>query len=147
METWLIVALSAFIKNVIGLVTRPYETCRRIVDRGRMGELVYVAILLSVYFAFASVVKVAAFRPFFTFPSVYCSCRRHRNDVYFCRCPFLGSRKADQSRRKTERSCGLVGLFTPGDAYVVFGNIHSLRCSSSPPEQPVWQGFYSVFFF
>ncbi len=64
METWLIVALSAFIKNVIGLVTRPYETCRRIVDRGRMGELVYVAILLSVYFAFASVVKVAAFRPF-----------------------------------------------------------------------------------
>jgi hypothetical protein len=64
METCLIVALSAFIQNVIGLVTRPYETCRRIVDRGGLGELVYVAILLSVYFAFVSVVKVAAFRPF-----------------------------------------------------------------------------------
>lgn len=64
METSLVVALSAFVKNVIGLVTRPYETCRRIADYGRPGELVYVAILLAIYFAFASLVKVAAFRPF-----------------------------------------------------------------------------------
>ena len=64
METSLIVALVAFGRNVVGLVTRPYETCRRIVDRGGFGELVYLAILLSVYFAFASFVKVAAFRPF-----------------------------------------------------------------------------------
>ena len=64
METSLIVALSSFVKNVIGLVTRPYETCRRIVDCGRFGELIYVVILMAAYFAFASLVKVAAFRPF-----------------------------------------------------------------------------------
>ncbi|MCX6793849.1 MAG: YIP1 family protein [Candidatus Gottesmanbacteria bacterium] len=64
METSLIVALVDFGRNVIGLVTRPYETCRRIVDRGGFGELLYVAILLAMYFAFASLVKVAAFRPF-----------------------------------------------------------------------------------
>ncbi len=64
METSLIVALVEFSRNIIGLVTRPYETCRRIADRGGFGELVYVAVLLSVYFAFASLVKVASFRPF-----------------------------------------------------------------------------------
>ncbi len=64
METSLIVALVAFIHNVAGLVTRPYETCRKIVDRGKAGELIYVALLLSVYFVFASIVKVASFRPF-----------------------------------------------------------------------------------
>lgn len=64
MESYLIVALSAFVKNAIGLVTRPYETCRRIVDQGRYGELLYVGILLIFYFTLASLVKVAAFRPF-----------------------------------------------------------------------------------
>jgi hypothetical protein len=64
METSLIVALVDFGRNVVGLVTRPYETSRRIVDHGGFGELVYVAILLTIYFAFASLVKVAAFRPF-----------------------------------------------------------------------------------
>jgi hypothetical protein len=64
METWLIVALVGFGRNIIGLITRPYETCRRIADHGGFGELVYVAILLAVYFAFASLVKVASFRPF-----------------------------------------------------------------------------------
>lgn len=64
MEIALIVAFLSFVKNVIGLVTRPYETCRRIADHGGYGELSYVAILLAVYFAFASLVKVAAFRPF-----------------------------------------------------------------------------------
>lgn len=64
METVLIIAFSAFVKNVIGLVTRPYETCRRIADHGEAAELLYVAILLTIYFAFASLVKVSAFRPF-----------------------------------------------------------------------------------
>lgn len=64
METSLIAALVDFGRNVVGLVTRPYETCRRIADHGGFGELVYVAILLVMYFAFASLVKVASFRPF-----------------------------------------------------------------------------------
>lgn len=60
MESFLIVALSGFIKNSIGLVTRPYETCRRIAERGGAGELGYVAILSAVYFVFVSWEKLAA---------------------------------------------------------------------------------------
>ncbi len=64
METSLIIGLSAFFKNILGLVMRPYETCRRIVDHGEYAELAYAGILLLAYFSIASVVKVAAFRPF-----------------------------------------------------------------------------------
>ena len=60
----LIVDGVAFGRTLIGLVTRPYETYRRIALHGRPGELVFVALLLVLYFALASVVKVAAFRPF-----------------------------------------------------------------------------------
>ncbi len=53
-----------FGRTCIGLAVRPYETYRRIIHHGKNGELVYVALLLGVYFAIASVVKVAEFRPF-----------------------------------------------------------------------------------
>lgn len=55
----------SFGRNSIGLILRPYETYRRIVDRGSPWELVYIGALAMLYFALASVVKVAAFRPFF----------------------------------------------------------------------------------
>ncbi len=51
-------------RTTIGLIVRPYETYRRIVDHGRASELTAIAILLSLYFALASVVKIATFRPF-----------------------------------------------------------------------------------
>lgn len=54
----------AFGRTVIGLMSRPYETYRRIVAHGRVGEIWYLGALLAIYFALASVVKVAAFRPF-----------------------------------------------------------------------------------
>lgn len=54
----------AFVRTVIGLVVRPYETYRRIIARGSAGELLYIGLVLAVYFSLASVVKVAAFRPF-----------------------------------------------------------------------------------
>ncbi len=60
----LIVDAVAFGRHVLGIMTRPYETYRHIVKYGKPGELVYVAALLMVYFALASIVKVAAFRPF-----------------------------------------------------------------------------------
>lgn len=60
----LILSGIAFSRNAIGLVVRPYETYRRIVDHGSAWEVVYIAVLVLVYFSFASVVKVAAFRPF-----------------------------------------------------------------------------------
>jgi hypothetical protein len=53
-----------FIQNLEGLVTRPYETFRRLVKNQNAWELLYIAILLAAYFATASIVKTAAFRPF-----------------------------------------------------------------------------------
>lgn len=38
----------SFGRNTIGLVTRPYETYRRIIDRGSAWELVFIAILVTV---------------------------------------------------------------------------------------------------
>ena len=64
MEISLIVALVDFGRNIIGLVTRPYETCRRIVEKGNPLELTYVGTVLALYFILASLVKVASFRPF-----------------------------------------------------------------------------------
>lgn len=54
----LILAGVSFGRNAIGIVIRPYETYRRVVDRGSVWELVYIAILA--YFSLASLVKVAA---------------------------------------------------------------------------------------
>jgi len=64
METSLIVALVSFGRNVVGLVTRPYETCRRIAEKAHPLELTYVGAVLMLYFIPASFVKVAGFRPF-----------------------------------------------------------------------------------
>jgi hypothetical protein len=64
METSLIVALVSFGRNIIGLVTRPYETCRRIAEKANPWELTYVGVVLTLYFVLASLVKIAGFRPF-----------------------------------------------------------------------------------
>ncbi len=60
----LVISGIAFGRNLFGIVVKPYETYRRIVDRGHVSELFYIAVLLAIYFAIASVVKTAAFRPF-----------------------------------------------------------------------------------
>lgn len=52
----LIISGVAFSRNVIGLVVRPYETYRRIIDQGSAWELVYVAILASLLLV--SLVKI-----------------------------------------------------------------------------------------
>lgn len=53
-----------FGRNMIGIILRPYETYRRIIENGRLSELPYIGLLLAFYFALASLVKTAAFRPF-----------------------------------------------------------------------------------
>jgi hypothetical protein len=53
-----------FIRHVIGIFSRPYETYRRIVKEGSLWELVYIAALLSLYFIVASIVKTSLFRPY-----------------------------------------------------------------------------------
>ena len=53
-----------FGRTLIGLISRPYETYRRIATHGRPGELLYIGLLMSCYFALASLVKIASFRPF-----------------------------------------------------------------------------------
>ena len=53
-----------FSRNLIGIIFRPYETYRRIARESGYTELVYIGLLLTVYFAIASLVKTATFRPF-----------------------------------------------------------------------------------
>lgn len=60
----LLVAGVSFGRNCIGIVTRPYVTYRRIVERGNIWELPYLTLLLVCYFAIASAVKTPSFRPF-----------------------------------------------------------------------------------
>jgi hypothetical protein len=54
----------AFGRNMVGIITRPYETCRRIVGKGTPWELVYIGVILIFYFATAAIVKTSLFRPF-----------------------------------------------------------------------------------
>jgi hypothetical protein len=60
----LIVSLVLFARHAVGTVTRPYETYRNIADHSRPLELFGAAVVVSVYFALASVIRTAAFRPF-----------------------------------------------------------------------------------
>lgn len=53
-----------FVQNCIGITFRPYETYRRISKANNPWELPYIGLLLAAYFANASLVKTAAFRPF-----------------------------------------------------------------------------------
>jgi hypothetical protein len=64
MEERSVVIFYSFIRTCIGIVTRPYETYRRIYKEGSLGELVPIGMLLSLYFAVNALVKAPAFRPF-----------------------------------------------------------------------------------
>ncbi len=59
-----IVSSVAFGRILIGLILRPYETYRTIAGHSRWRELYSTGLLIGINFAIASVVKVAAFRPF-----------------------------------------------------------------------------------
>jgi hypothetical protein len=66
----------AFGLRVIGLVTKPYETYREIVDHSRYGELGCIVLIAALYFSVASLVKTALFRPFLltkTWIILFCS--------------------------------------------------------------------------
>lgn len=52
------------IRTIYGLVYKPYATYRDIINHGHLGELIYLSLILAVYFAFASLIKTTAFRPF-----------------------------------------------------------------------------------
>lgn len=60
----LIIGGIAFGRNMIGILLRPYETYRRLVERGTLWELLYIGILLAAYFSLAALVKTASFRPY-----------------------------------------------------------------------------------
>jgi len=54
----------AFGQNVLGIITRPYETYRRIVHKSSLWEMVYIGTCLALYFVTAALVKTSLFRPF-----------------------------------------------------------------------------------
>lgn len=53
----------AWIHATVGIILKPYETYRRIVDRGTAGEVFFIGVFLSLYFAFASLVKTSSLHP------------------------------------------------------------------------------------
>ncbi|OGG30435.1 hypothetical protein A3A63_03000 [Candidatus Gottesmanbacteria bacterium RIFCSPLOWO2_01_FULL_46_9] len=60
----LLVSGISFGRNCIGIVTRPYETYRRIVEHGSLLELAYIGVVLTMYFVVASIVKTSLLWPF-----------------------------------------------------------------------------------
>lgn len=46
-----------FVRHVIGIAVRPYETYRRIVKEGSFWDILYIAIIVSFYFIVSSVEK------------------------------------------------------------------------------------------
>lgn len=64
MSDQMVIALYSFARNTIGLVTRPYETYRRIIKHGSYWEFVPLTVFIGSYLGVASLVKIAAFRPF-----------------------------------------------------------------------------------
>ncbi len=53
-----------FVKHTAGLVTKPYETYRNIVLKEDIREIIYIGCVVGLYFALASLIRTAAFRPF-----------------------------------------------------------------------------------
>lgn len=60
----LLIGFVSFIKSLWGIVITPYQSMRHLIERGNLTELLFIAVILAGYFALASIVKVAAFRPF-----------------------------------------------------------------------------------
>ncbi|MCX8009237.1 MAG: hypothetical protein N3A54_06105 [Patescibacteria group bacterium] len=52
-----------FSKRLVGIIHAPYQTYRSVIEKGRIGELFYIFAICAVYFALASLVKVASFSP------------------------------------------------------------------------------------
>jgi len=48
----------------VGIITKPYEAYRRILNHGSLLELIPIAFILALYFSLVTLVKIAAFRPF-----------------------------------------------------------------------------------
>lgn len=64
MSDILIVSFYSFARTLVGIISRPYETYRRIILKGTLWELLPIGVLLSLYFAINALVKTPAFRPF-----------------------------------------------------------------------------------
>ncbi|OGG09496.1 hypothetical protein A2154_02245 [Candidatus Gottesmanbacteria bacterium RBG_16_43_7] len=60
----LVSAFFIFLRSAIGIALRPYETYRSIIRRQNVWELFYIAAIMIMYFAGASLIKTAALRPF-----------------------------------------------------------------------------------
>lgn len=60
----LLVGVFTFFRRVWGILTRPYETYRMLMQNGSVWELAPLVLGIGAYLAGSSLVKTAAFRPF-----------------------------------------------------------------------------------
>ena len=54
----------SFARHVVGIITRPYETYRHIVEHGSTWELVYIGVLCALYFFVAALLRTSLYAPF-----------------------------------------------------------------------------------
>lgn len=60
----LLVGVFTFLRRLVGIISRPYETYRSIIGKNSLWELVPLVVSIGAYLAGSSLVKTAAFRPF-----------------------------------------------------------------------------------
>lgn len=58
----LAIALVTFVKHLIGIVHRPYETYRQITNNPKLLELFYIGLCCLAYFSFVSLIRIPEFR-------------------------------------------------------------------------------------
>lgn len=64
MSDQVVIAFYKVARTVVGLIRKPYETYRAIINHGSLWELLPLSLLIFSYLIIASVVKTAAFRPY-----------------------------------------------------------------------------------
>jgi hypothetical protein len=60
----LILGIILFFRHTAGIILAPYATYRRIVEVGRMSEIVALWLITGVYFAFSSLIRTQTLHPF-----------------------------------------------------------------------------------
>ncbi|MBU1326591.1 YIP1 family protein [Patescibacteria group bacterium] len=60
-----LVAIVSVARTSVGLIMRPYETYRRLTQKANLWEALSIWVILAIYFAAVSLVKTAAFLPFY----------------------------------------------------------------------------------
>lgn len=57
-----IISIVTFVKHLVGIAHKPYETYRQITNNPKLFELLYIGLCCLVYFSFVSLIRIPEFR-------------------------------------------------------------------------------------